>query len=85
MQQPAIASMHVCRADLDTSRKRSAEQKGRADNKVPRWIILVEGSGEAVAQAMAEPLGPSALAALGVPDHERSSYRLQHDLVKGFG
>jgi len=85
VKRPAIAGMHVCRADLDTSRRRSAEQKDRADNKVPRWIILVEGSGEAVAQAMAEPLGPADLAAFGVPDHERSSYRLQHDLVKGFG
>src|SRR6185437_11875370 len=29
---PSIAAMHVCRADVDTSRRRSAEQKDRGDN-----------------------------------------------------
>jgi hypothetical protein len=83
--QPAIAGIHICRADLDSSRRRSAEQKDRADNKVPRWIILVEGSAEAVGKAMAGELGTQALAARGVPEHERSIYQLQHVVVKVFG
>jgi len=84
-EQPAIAGIHVCRADLDSSRRRSAEQKDRADNKVPRWIILVEGSATAVAKAMDGELGSAALSRRGVPEHERSIYQLQHDVVKGFG
>ena len=84
-EQPAIAGIHICRADLDSSRRRSAEQKDRADNKVPRWIILVEGSADAVAKAMDSELGSKALAVRGVPAHERSIYQLQHDVVKGFG
>lgn len=84
-EQPAIAGIHICRADLDSSRRRSAEQKDRADNKVPRWIILVEGSADAVAKAMDSELGSKALAVRGVPAHERSIYQLQHDVMKGFG
>lgn len=82
---PLIAAMHVCRADLDTSRKRSAEQKDRDDNLVPRWIILVEGGTLASLQAVvARFLGPARLAALGVPAAATSYYALQHDLAKGF-
>ena len=83
---PTIAAMHVCRADLDTSRRRSAEQKDRGDNLVPRWIVLVEGGTlAAVEGAVADHLGPQRLAALGVPEAACSVYALQHDLVKGFG
>jgi hypothetical protein len=83
---PTIAAMHVCRADLDTSRRRSAEQKDRGDNLVPRWILLVEGGTLAAVQAVvADHLGPARLAALGVADAPCSLYGLQHDLVKGFG
>jgi hypothetical protein len=83
---PAIAAMHVCRADLDTSRRRSAEQKDRGDNLVPRWVVLVEGGTlAAVQEAVAAHLGPALLAALGVREAACSVYGLQHDLVKGGG
>jgi hypothetical protein len=83
---PSIAAMHVCRADLDTSRRRSAEQIDRGDNLVPRWIVLVEGGTlAAVERVMASRLGPDWLAGLGVAQSACSIYGLQHDLAKGFG
>lgn len=83
---PAIAAMHVCCADLETSRRRSAEQQDRGDNRVPRWIVLVEGTTlDAVSHVLAGCLGSESLAAAGAPTAARGIYRLQHDLVKRFG
>jgi hypothetical protein len=83
---PAIAAMHVCCADLETSRRRSAEQQDRSDNRVPRWIVLVEGTTlEAVSHVLGGSMGSEALAAAGAPTAARGVYRLQHDLVKRFG
>jgi hypothetical protein len=85
-RRPAIAAMHVCRADLETSRRRSAEQQDRGDNRVPRWIVLVEGTTlEAIAEALDGSLGSKALSAAGVQIADRGVYRLQHDLVKSIG
>ena len=58
VRQPRICAMHVCAADLHTSRIRSAEQQERKDNDVPRWVVLVEGSmAEAVNDVLAGTLG----------------------------
>jgi hypothetical protein len=82
LARPLLAGMHVCRADLETSRLRSAEQKDRGDNQVPRWVVLVEGgTAAAVAAVMDGPLAPSALGVTGAS----SIYALQHDLAKGVG
>jgi hypothetical protein len=79
---PLLVGMHVCRADLETSRRRSAEQQDRGDNQVPRWVVLVEGTTpQAVGAVMAGPLAPAALGISGAS----SVYALQHDLVKGAG
>jgi hypothetical protein len=80
LARPAIVAATVARADLGTSRRRSAEQLDREDNLVPRWVLLVEGSTvTAVEAALEAELGD---AALGVTGTERSIHRLQHDLVK---
>lgn len=81
---PLIVGFHACRTDLETSKRRSAEQQGRSDNMVPRWVVLVEGtSTEAVSAILEGPLGVKALAPFGVPaDAARSVYTLQHDLNK---
>lgn len=79
---PTIVGIHICRADLDTSRKRSIEQKDRADNLVPRWVILVEGgTTPAVEAVLAGPLGRVAAGAIPA-SASRAAYQLQHDLAK---
>lgn len=82
LETPLIVGFHACRADIGTSKRRSAEQEGRSDNQVPRWVVLVEGTtAEAVDAVLEGPLGAKALANLGVPaDAARSIYTLQHDL-----
>lgn len=80
--RPEIVGAHVCRADIDTSRKRSVEQKDRADNLVPRWVVLVEGSTvAAVEAALAGPLGAEAVGILPA-SAGRAVYQLQHDLAR---
>jgi hypothetical protein len=74
--------MHVCVADLETSRLRNAEQQEREDNAVPRWVVLVEGAAAGpVNDVLAGPLGREALRSVGVPNPASSSYVLQHDLL----
>jgi hypothetical protein len=80
LSRPAIVAATVARADLATSRRRSAEQMDREDNRVPRWVLLVEGSTvEAVEAVLDGELGE---AQLGVTNTARSIHRLQHDLVR---
>lgn len=81
-KEPAISAAHICRADEGASTVKTAEQKGRAANMVPRWVLMVEGATrEAVESAMSKYLGPAALAALGAPDSIHGLYQLQFDLV----
>lgn len=80
LSRPAIVAATVARADLGTSRRRSAEQLDRADNLVPRWVLLVEGSTVAAVEGVLD--GELGEAALGVTGTERSIHRLQHDLHK---
>jgi hypothetical protein len=79
-KRPLLVGMHVCRADLETSRRRSAEQQDRDDNQVPRWVVLVEGTTpKAVDGVMQGMLAPAALGVSGAT----SLYALQHELAKG--
>jgi len=78
-----IAAAHVCRADLEVSKVKTAEQKGRAENLVPRWVVMLEGSQlEPVQAALSGPLGPAALATAHVPQAVHGVYRLEFDLLK---
>lgn len=77
-----IVGAHVSRADLAASIAKTAEQKGRPDNAVPRWVVLVEAStAEAARAALAGPLGAEALAAFALSDAARGLYALQFDLL----
>lgn len=80
--RPEICAIHVCVADLETSRRRSAEQQEREDNAVPRWVVLIEGSNLGpVRDVLAGPLGDRALRSAGVQNPASSAYVLQHDLL----
>jgi hypothetical protein len=81
--EAAIVATHVCRADLTASRAKTAEQKGRPENAVPRWVVLVETSTEAAARAsFAGPLGATLLDGVHPDSPERGLYRLQFDLIR---
>jgi len=78
-----IVATHLCRADLAASTVKTAEQRGRAANLVPRWVVMVEGSQpEPVQAALAGPLSPVSLGAGHVPTVECGVYRLEFDLAK---
>ncbi len=77
---PAICAAHLCRADEGASNLKTAEQRGRAANMVPRWVVIVEGATrEAVNEILATHLPPAVFAELGAPDVVSGVYRLQHD------
>ena len=81
---PGIVAHHVCRADIAVSTAKTAEQEGRPDNAVPRWVVLIEGSTtEAVRAALAGALAPDALASFQVTDFASGTYILQFDLLSG--
>jgi len=81
-QAPAICAAHICRADESASNVQTAEQRGRAANMVPRWVILVEGATqEAVDHVLSTLLSPANLRDLGVPEVHHGIYCLQHDLL----
>lgn len=83
LEATGIVAAHVCRADLEVSKVKTAEQKGRAENLVPRWVVMIEGSQlEPVQAALADPLGPVALAAAHIPQGMWGVYRLEFDLLK---
>jgi hypothetical protein len=78
-----IVALHVGRADVLASKARSAEQGGRADNAVPRWVVLIEAStAEAVQIALTGHLDTKTLADFGLTDVVRGVYALQFDLLK---
>lgn len=82
VRRQGIVSMRVCRADLETSGLRSAEQEGRDDNRVPRWVILVEGSTDAAVLNGLSHLEDQPWNALAV-GAEYGAYQLQFALAKG--
>lgn len=81
-QTAAISAVHICRADESASNVKTAEQRGRAANMVPRWVLMVEGATqEAVEHVVATHLSPAVLSDLGAPEALHGIYRLQFDLV----
>ena len=79
-QAPAISAAHLCRADEGASNVKTAEQRGRAANMVPRWVLMVEGATEeAVAHVLSTHLGAATLAELGASEALHGLYRLQYD------
>ena len=81
-EELAISAAHICRADESASNVKTAEQRGRAANMVPRWVIMVEGATEeAVAHALKKHLSTKVLSGLGVTEAMQGIYRLQFDLI----
>lgn len=79
---PAISAAHICRADESASNVKTAEQRGRAANMVPRWVLMVEGvTLGAVEHVLSTHLSPAVLDNLGAPEAVHGIYRLQFDLV----
>ncbi|MDH3660085.1 MAG: hypothetical protein OEU92_08655 [Alphaproteobacteria bacterium] len=76
-----VAGVHLLIADADASLVDSAERKARGvQNRVPRWIILVEGWGdeEPFATLCAEALDAQSLSAAGATGPiDRGLYRIQ--------
>ena len=79
---PAVSAAHICRADESASNVKTAEQRGRAANMVPRWVLMAEGATqEAVEQVLSTYLSPAVLGNLGAPEALHGIYRLQFDLL----
>jgi hypothetical protein len=77
-----VVAVHVCRADISASRTKTAEQTGRPENLVPRWVVLVEASTEAaIRAALNGPLGPDLFAGAPAVAPAWGVYRLQFDIL----
>lgn len=75
-----IVACHASKVDIDASSAKTAEQTGRPDNAVPRWVVLVETSTATAAEAAAA-LGMDGLAKLEVSRAACEAYALQFDLL----
>jgi hypothetical protein len=79
-QVPAVCAAHLCRADQDASKVQTAEQRGRAANMVPRWVIILEGATrEAINHVFRSRLSPEVFGEVGAPEILQGVYCLQHD------
>jgi len=77
-----ICGVHLCQADVEASNVKTAEQRGRDANMVPRWVIVVEGATEqSIEDVFAGCLSASALQGLGAGEVVQGIYQLQHDLI----
>ena len=84
-KEPTICAAHICRADEDASNVKTAEQRGRAANMVPRWVVIIEGATrDAVAEALSKHAGPDVLASFGASYSMTGIYSLQFDLISSF-
>jgi hypothetical protein len=84
LETASIVSAHICRADIAVSSTKTAEQKGRPENAVPRWIILIEASTpEALDGILSGALSEAKLATFALTDAARGLYQLQFDLLAG--
>jgi hypothetical protein len=82
LESPAIVAAHICRADLAVSVAKTAEQEGRPDNVVPRWVVMIEGARpEPVTAALDGPLGNAALAAFAPIGAACGIYVLEFDIL----
>lgn len=68
---PGIVGAHLCIADRAASGIETVEKKGRPQNAVPGWVILVEGGSE-------RPALETACAQLRPEGAERGLYQLQY-------
>ncbi len=83
---PGVVACHVSRADVAVSTTKTAEQAGRPENAVPRWVVMIEGStAHAIREALAGPLGAGALESFSLLDVIRGVYSLQFDLLDSGG
>ena len=83
VDMPAIAGVHLCRADEEGSRVETAEKKARSEGTlVPRWVLLIEGvSAPAVERATQHLL--SALARqTAAGNFDQATYLLEHQRCK---
>lgn len=84
--RPGVAGAHLLIADTEASAVRTAEQEARAEaNRVPGWIVLVEGWADEgpFADLCADALSDEVLAGLGATaPAEMGLYRLQATRLK---
>lgn len=82
VEKQSLVGVYLGRADLAASTTKTAEQKGRPANAVPRWVVLVEGSEPtAIREATFAALGAAALGEPSIRDDARGLYELQFDLL----
>jgi hypothetical protein len=82
LEGAGIVGAHVCRADQTASRTRTAEQEGRPENAVPRWVILIEGStATATGPGLEVVQKEISLAGLDVVHLAAGAYGLQVDML----
>ncbi|MFI4987109.1 MAG: hypothetical protein ACHQF3_06695 [Alphaproteobacteria bacterium] len=83
LEGPGMVAAHVCHADVEASRTKTTEQRGRPDNLVPRWVIMLEGAESATIEAaLSAELGPAALAESHAAHPVHGVYRLEYDFLK---
>ncbi|MDQ0467682.1 hypothetical protein [Labrys wisconsinensis] len=83
-ETPGLVSAHVCRADVGASTAKTAEQAGRPENAVPRWVVMLEGTVKtAVREALAGPLGDGVFGDVLPLGAARGLYSLQFDILSG--
>ncbi len=77
-----IVGLHLCCTDDAISRIETAEKKARSETtRIPRWVVLIEGSGAAHVEAAASRL-QAGLLPLGITDVDQASYRLEYQRCK---
>jgi len=80
---PGIAGAHLLVADQAASAIETAERRARASGtEIPRWIVLVEGWGDAPAfEAAAREFARDGAFAAAVQPPDVAIYRLQNTRV----
>ena len=80
-----IVAAHLCRADLAASSTKTAEQAGRPENALPRWVVMVEASTPAAAASarasIASSIDAACLAGTPLLGVMQGVYALQFDLL----
>lgn len=81
-ERQGIAGAHLCIADRDASGIQTEEKRGRPNNLVPGWVVLVECGAEraALEDACRTALPDEVLTKAGAAGVERGLYQLQHAL-----
>ena len=84
VEAPGVAGAHLLVADTDASAIETAEKRARASGtEIPRWVVLVEGWGDADAfTAQAHAFARDAAFAEASPAPGVAVYRLQNARVR---